>query len=80
MSKHDLPAHHHLAANIRRLVKEQERTLTQLPFEAGVNPSHFWKVMRRDSEPRLSWIVKVAEALGVLVHELLIPVEGDDEE
>lgn len=77
MAKHELPAHQDLAANIRRLVREQKRTLTQLPFEAQVNPTHFWKVLRRDAEPRLSWMAKIADALDVPVHVLLMPVTDE---
>jgi DNA-binding phage protein len=82
MAKHDLPTHQDLAANIRRLVREQKRTLTQLPFDAQLSPAHFWKVMRRDAEPRLSWMAKIADALDVPVHVLLMPVteESADED
>lgn len=75
MPKHDLPAHHALAVNIRRLAEAKGRTLTQLPFEAGLSPTHFWKVLRRDAEPRLTWMAKIADALDVPVHRLLEPVD-----
>lgn len=69
--------HQRLADNIRRITEELGIVLTHLPDRAGVSRAHFFNVLAGRKSPTLSWLAKVAAALGVDPLELLRPVQED---
>jgi transcriptional regulator with XRE-family HTH domain len=66
-------AHAALAARIRSLCERRSIVLTHLADRADVSQSHFFAVLRGESSPTLSVLVRIAGALGVSVAELLLP-------
>lgn len=53
-------------------------TFSHIPERAGVGPTHFWAVIKRDSSPTVKWMCAMAAALGVEVSELLAPAPHDE--
>jgi DNA-binding phage protein len=43
---------------------------------AGVGRAHLYDVLAGRSSPSLTWIVKIAEVLGVEPAELLMPISA----
>jgi transcriptional regulator with XRE-family HTH domain len=65
-----------LGARIRELAAKQGIAMTHLPDRAGVSRSHFWAVIQAERSPTLSWIAKLAVALGSDPAELLKRPDG----
>jgi transcriptional regulator with XRE-family HTH domain len=68
--RHD-PALLALGSAIRRLRKEKGMSQEQLALVAGVDRSHLGRIERADNEIAFLLIVKIANALGVTVEQLM---------
>jgi transcriptional regulator with XRE-family HTH domain len=67
-------AHETLAARIRALAEARGLPLSHVADRAGVGRAHLYSVLAGRSSPSLTWIVKIAEVLGVEPAELLTPI------
>lgn len=68
--------HANLAAQIRARAEAQGIPLSHVADRAGVGRAHLYGVLAGRSSPSLTWIVKIAEVLGVEPAELLMPLPG----
>lgn len=66
--------HANLAAQIRALAEARGIPLSHVADRAGVGRAHLYGVLAGRSSPSLTWIVKIAEVLGVEPAELLTPI------
>lgn len=60
-----------MAANIRALAETRGMPLSLLADFAGVSRAHFFDVLALRKDATLSWLTKVALALGVDVSDLV---------
>lgn len=65
--------HRRVAERIRDLAAERGLALTHLADRAGVSRAQLWNVLGGSKSPTLAWLIKIADALGVDVIELLRP-------
>ncbi len=65
-----------LAENIRAAAEVKGFTLTRLADFAAVSRSQMFQVLAGETSPTVDWICKVASALGVPPHELLMRRTG----
>lgn len=63
--------HQRVVDRIRKLADERGIPITHLPERARVGRSHFFGVMAGSSSPTLTWLARIAEALGVDVEDLV---------
>ena len=66
-----------LAGAIRHLRREQELSQEALAFAADIHPKHLSEIERANKDPRVTTIVRLADALGVTVAELYDRSEGE---
>lgn len=62
-----------VARRIRQYAKAANVPLSDIPDLANVSHSHFWEVLRGESDCGVLWLTYVAGALGVHVRELVDP-------
>jgi len=62
-------------ANIRAHASQRNVPLSLLADFAGVSRAHFFDVLAGRKDPTLTWLAKVAAALGIDVSDLLTPAE-----
>jgi len=65
-----------LAGAIRHLRREQELSQEALAFAADIHPKHLSEIERANKDPRVTTVVRLADALGVTVSELYDRSEG----
>ena len=63
--------------NIRRLRVERDVSQERLAFDSGVDRSYLGGMERGEENPTVDILDRLAATLGVPVHELLTPHEGD---
>lgn len=66
-----------MGANIRALAGQRQMSLNRLADFAAVNRPHLLRVVSGKADATVGWLVKVANALGVEIHVLLLPVEAE---
>ncbi len=73
-----------MTAKIRALAKGRKIAITHLAARAGVGAGHFWKVLKGESSPTVSWLERIADVLEVEVADLVTmppqesgPLPGD---
>lgn len=65
-----------IAKNVRRLRHGRNLIQTQVAKKAGISLATYSKIESGKASPRMDTLYRIASALGVGVHELLIKVRG----
>ena len=68
---------HNLGLNVSRLRREQNLTKTALSLMSGISRPFLNKIEDGESNPKLSYVEQIADALCVNPLELLCPMEED---
>lgn len=71
---------HNLGSNVERLRREQDLSKTTFAHMSGISRPFLNKIERGTSNPNLSYVQQLADALSVAPIELLLAPEdkGDD--
>ena len=70
-----MDANERLGANVRRLRKSQGLSQERFALEHGIDRTYVSGIERGARNPTVVVLARLAEALGVDIHELLLPVQ-----
>ncbi|MBS1871127.1 MAG: helix-turn-helix transcriptional regulator [Actinobacteria bacterium] len=59
------------ARRVRRARRERDLTQEALAARAGLSAKHLSDIERANTDPRLTTVLRLADALGASVHQLL---------
>ena len=62
-----------IVRRVRQYADAADIPLSHIPAKAGISDSHFWEVLRGESECGVLWLTYVASVLGVHVRDLVDP-------
>ncbi len=61
----------YVAANLTRILAEQDRTIYWLMKQLKMSPGAVYPIVRGESQPTLGTTTRIAEALGITIDDLV---------
>ena len=71
------PAVTAFARTLRRARRERELSQEALAVQAGVGAKHISEIERANKDPRLTTVIRLADALGMTVSDLMLAVDQE---
>lgn len=57
-------------ANLKRILDEKETNIRRLARKTGITASTLYTIVKRDSDIRFDWAIRIADALGITPGEI----------